>query len=155
MGPYADNISKLSLDELLQNLKNIKEAIKNTKDRIERTKRRIAINCLDAKNGHLRSGPRIGPHQPLRAISKSLSDRCFGCLYDCCSGSSSPKLQLLLGREKWQSADIRLAVISFYASDELRISSDVVSQPSSESHLPSRFICSISSEAASQIAFKA
>ena len=51
MGPYAENISKLSLDELLQNLKNIEGAIKNTKDRIERTKRRIAINRLNAKNG--------------------------------------------------------------------------------------------------------
>ena len=51
MGAYADNISKLSLDELLQNLKNIEETIKNTKDRIERTKRRIEINRLDALNG--------------------------------------------------------------------------------------------------------
>ena len=50
MGIYAENISKLSLKELLQNLKNIEEVIKNTKDRIERTKRRIAINRLDAKN---------------------------------------------------------------------------------------------------------
>ena len=106
-------------------------------------------------HGHLRSGPRIGPHQLLRAISTSVSDGCFGCLHDCPSGSGSPKLRSLLGREKWQSAGIRLAVISFYASDELRISSDVVNQPSSESHLPSRFICSISSAAASQIAFKA
>ena len=56
MGPYADNISKLSLDELLQNLKNIEQTIKNTKDRIERTKRRIAINRLDAKNGSDRLG---------------------------------------------------------------------------------------------------
>ena len=43
-------------------------------------------------HGHLRSGPRIGPHQPLRAISTSVSAEEFGCLHDCSNGSSSPKL---------------------------------------------------------------
>jgi hypothetical protein len=51
MGVYADNISKLSMKEILENLKNIEEAIKNTKKRIERTKRRIKINHFDARDG--------------------------------------------------------------------------------------------------------
>ena len=33
MGIYAENVSKLSLKELLRNLNNIEEAIKNTKNK--------------------------------------------------------------------------------------------------------------------------
>ena len=52
-------------------------------------------------HGHLRSGPRVGPHQPLKAISTSVSDRCLGCLHDCLNGSGSPKLgSSLAGSER-------------------------------------------------------
>ena len=64
-------------------------------------------------HGHLRSGPRIGPHQPAKAIPMSVSDGCLGCLHDCLNGSGSPKLRSLLGREGWQLAGIRLVAIPF------------------------------------------
>ena len=52
-------------------------------------------------HGHLRSGPQIGPHQPRRAIERSVSDGCLGCLHDCLNGSGSPKLgSSLAGSER-------------------------------------------------------
>ena len=71
------------------------------------------LKNLAGDHGHLRSGPQIGPHQPRRAIERSVSDRCLGCLHDCLNGSGSPKLRSLLGREGWQLAGIRLVAIPF------------------------------------------
>ena len=54
MGIYAENISRLSFKELLENLENIERAIVETKLRIKKVERKIEKNILDAKNGSTR-----------------------------------------------------------------------------------------------------
>ena len=50
MGIYAENISRLSFKELLENLENIERAIVETKLRIKKVERKIEKNILDYLN---------------------------------------------------------------------------------------------------------
>ena len=52
MGVYTENIFKLSIKELLKNLKDIEGAIKQTKARIERTEYKIERNLINARKGN-------------------------------------------------------------------------------------------------------
>jgi hypothetical protein len=54
MGVYTENIFKLSIKELLKNLKDIEGAIKQTKARIERTEYKIERNLINARKGNYR-----------------------------------------------------------------------------------------------------